>query len=61
MVIKYRSWTQFHNQNPMIEILLLVNVLKYVMRCAIWYHLHNLKIKNVHEGVLLLVKFQALV
>ena len=61
MVIKYWSWTQFHNQNPMIEILLLVNVLKYVMRCAIWYHLHNLKIKNVHEGVLLLVKFQALV
>ena len=29
------------------------------MRCAIWYHLHNLKnVKNTHEGVLLLVKLQ---
>ena len=26
----------------------------YVMRCAIWYHLHNLKnLKNTHGGVLL--------
>ena len=26
-----------------------------VMRCAIWYHLHNLKnVKNTHGGVLLL-------
>ena len=32
-----------------------------VMRCAIWYHLHNLKnMKNTHGGVLLLVKLQAL-
>ena len=31
---------------------------KYVMRCAIWYHLYNLKnVKNTHGGVLLLVKF----
>ena len=31
-----------------------------VMRCAIWYHLYNLKnLKNTHEGVLLLVKLQA--
>ena len=27
------------------------------MRCAIWYHLYNLKnVKNTHGGVLLLVK-----
>ena len=30
------------------------------MRCAIWYHLHNLKNgENNHRGVLLLVKLQA--
>ena len=29
---------------------------KYVMRCAIWYHLYNLtKVKNTHGGVLILV------
>ena len=29
------------------------------MRCAIRYHLHNLKnVKNTHEGVLVLVKLQ---
>ena len=33
---------------------------KNVMRCAIWYHLYNLKnVKNTHGGVLLLVKLQA--
>ena len=33
----------------------------YVMLCAIWYHLYDLKIvKNPHGGVLLLVKLQAL-
>ena len=33
----------------------------YVILCAIWYHLHNLKnVKNIHERVLLLVKLQAL-
>ena len=32
----------------------------YVMRCAIWYHLHNFKnVKNTHGGVLTLVKLQA--
>ena len=32
----------------------------YVMRCAIWYHLRNLKnVKNTHGGVLILVKLQA--
>ena len=32
----------------------------YVMFCAIWYHLCNLKnMKNTHEGVLLLVKLQS--
>ena len=36
---------------------LLVNYFKYVMLCAIWYHLYNLKnVKNTHGGVLLLVK-----
>ena len=29
------------------------------MRCAIWYHLYNLKnVKNPHGGVLPLVKLQ---
>ena len=32
----------------------------YVVRCAIWYHLYNLKnVKNTHGGVLLQVKLQA--
>ena len=31
---------------------------QYVMRCAIWYHLYNLKnVKNIHGEVLLLVTF----
>ena len=31
----------------------------YVMFCATWYHLYNLKfVKNTHGGVLLLVKLQ---
>ena len=31
-----------------------------VMRCAIWYHLHNSKnVKNTHGAVLPLVKLQA--
>ena len=38
-----------------------INQTPYVMRCAIWYHLCNLKnVKNTHGGVLLLVKLQAL-
>ena len=33
--------------------------LKYVMFCAIWYYLHNLKnVENTHGGVLPLVKLQ---
>ena len=32
----------------------------YVMRCAIWYHLYNLKnVKNTYGGVLILLKLQA--
>ena len=32
----------------------------YVMFCAIWYFLYNLKnVKNTHGGVLFLVKLQA--
>ena len=28
----------------------------YVVRCAIWYHLYNLRnLKNTHGGVLILV------
>ena len=33
---------------------------RYVMRCAIWYHLYDLKnVKSTHGGVLILVKLQA--
>ena len=33
----------------------------YVMPCAVWHHLYNLKnVKNTHRRVLLLVKLQAL-
>ena len=32
-------------------------IMKYVILCAIWYHLYNFKnVKNTHGGVLLLVK-----
>ena len=35
--------------------------MKYVVRCAIWYHLYNLKnVKNAHGGLLILAKLQAL-
>ena len=38
----------------------IVLLLIYLMRCAIWYHLCNLKnVKNTHGGVLILVKLQA--
>ena len=34
-------------------------VYTYVMLCAIWYHLYNLKnVENIHGGVLYLVKLQ---
>ena len=33
----------------------------FLMLCMIWYHLHNLKnLKNIHGGVLLFAKLQAL-
>ena len=33
-----------------------LDFLPYVMRCAIWYYLYNLKnVKNTHGGVLILV------
>ena len=36
------------------------HTITYVMRCAIWHHLHNLKnVKHTHGGMLLLVKLQA--
>ena len=32
----------------------------HVLRCAIWFHLYNLRnVRNTHGGVLLLVKLQA--
>ena len=35
-------------------IFLQIKKLLIVMRCAVWYHLHNLKnVKNTHGGVLL--------
>ena len=34
----------------------------FQMRFSIWYHLHNLKnMKNIHGGVLFLVKLQDLI
>ena len=37
-----------------------INKWQYVIRCAIWYHLYNLKnAKNNHGGMLLSVKLQA--
>ena len=37
-----------------------LNSILNVMRCAIWYDLYNLKnVKNIHGGMLLLVKLQA--
>ena len=37
-----------------------VTAQEYVMRCAIWYHLYNLKnVKNTYRGRLILVKLQA--
>ena len=33
---------------------------RFVLRCAIWYHLYNLKnVKSTHGGVLILVKLRA--
>ena len=38
-----------------------VNSFKYVILCAIWYHLYNLKnMKSTHGGVILLLELQAL-
>ena len=38
----------------------IVFLIVFVMRCAIWYRLYNLKnVKKTHGGVLLLVKLQA--
>ena len=36
------------------------NAFHYLMLCAIWYNLYNLrKVKNSHGGVLLLLKLQS--
>ena len=62
----------FNNQKTILFSILLVwlfaiqgeffrRFILHMMLCAIWYHLYNLKIvKNIHEEVLLWVKFQAL-
>ena len=43
-----------------LETLLEKNIQINVVHCAIWYHLYNLKnVKNIHGGVLILVKLQA--
>ena len=35
-----------------------IHTFAYIMLCAVWYHLYNLKnVKNTHGGVLLSVKF----
>ena len=48
------------NKDKSTEILRQLCISSFVMRCAIWYHLYNLKnVKNTHGGVLLLVKLQA--
>ena len=47
------SWRLFHCEYPKPYSL-------YVVRCAIWYYLYNLKnVKNTHGGMLILVKLQA--
>ena len=41
-------------------IYLILNSGIYVVRCAIWCHLYNLKnVKSTHGGVLILVQLQA--
>ena len=36
------------------------HIMLHVVRCAIWYHLYNLKnVKNTDGGVLIVVKLQA--
>ena len=42
-------------RSPWDNLLLTLALFSYVMRCAIWCHLYNLKkVKNTHGGVLLL-------
>ena len=41
----------------LVDMVYILSGIVYVMYCAIWYHLYNLKyVKNTHGGVLLLVK-----
>ena len=51
--------TEFHTPyNCMVRLDKILSI--YVMRCSIWYQLHNLKtVKITHGGVLLLVKIKA--
>ena len=44
--------------NKEIPALIKKTVNTFVMFCAIWYHLYNLKMSNTHAGVLLLVELQ---
>ena len=58
------TWCSKQHANFYIYIYIYVYIyyiiyIKYVMCCAIWYYLYNLKIvKNTQRGVLLLVKLQ---
>ena len=53
-------WLQLQHNNLAFQEIAFFRPKKYVMRCASWYHLYNLKnIKNAHGGVLLLVTLQA--
>ena len=61
-----KKWLINCSYNPhksnigIISVLLDTHSTKYVVRCTIWYYLYNLKnVKNIHGGVLILVKLQA--
>ena len=52
-----KDWVS-HTYNCMVRLDKILSI--YVMRCSIWYQLHNLKtVKITHGGVLLLVKIKA--
>ena len=52
MVLNAYDWGLYHQTRTDNH-----NNWAFVMRCAIWYHLYNLnKVKNIHGGVLILVK-----
>ena len=54
---------EFRSKLAVVSLLLLIpefEFMSYVVRCAIWHRLSNLKnVKNTHGVVLILVKLQA--